>query len=109
MSHAAALWTVDATRLAGLTGLSSGGVTVALDRLGKGGYLRRAPNPDDRRSLLVTLMPVRMSKLAGLYEAVEKETCRLLATLPKRDLEAVLRFFETLHAARTASNTGMHP
>jgi hypothetical protein len=45
-------------------------------------------------------MPVRMRKLAGLYEGVESETRRLLATLPQRDLEAVLRFFETLHAAR---------
>jgi DNA-binding MarR family transcriptional regulator len=92
------------TRLAGLTGLSSGGVTVALDRLEKAGYIRRAPNPADRRSLLVTLMPVRMRKLTGLYEGVERETRRLLATLPQRDLEAVLRFFETLHAVRTDSS-----
>src|ERR1700752_1752370 len=35
------------SRLAAGTGLSSGGVTVALDRLEKAGYIRRAPNPDD--------------------------------------------------------------
>jgi hypothetical protein len=39
------------------TGLSSGGVTVALDRLEKAGYVRRQPHPTDRRSLLVTLIP----------------------------------------------------
>jgi hypothetical protein len=32
---------------------------------------------------------------------VEKETRRLLATLPQSDLEAVVRFFETLEAVRT--------
>jgi DNA-binding MarR family transcriptional regulator len=73
------------------TGLSSGGVTVALDRLEKAGYVRRKPNPADRRSLLITLIPARMRKLASLYEEVESETRRLLATLPQGDLEAVIR------------------
>jgi DNA-binding MarR family transcriptional regulator len=96
-------------RLASWTGLSSGGVTVALDRLEKAGYLRREPNPADRRSLLITLIPVRLRKLAALYEGVEDETRRALATLPQSDLEAVVRFFETLHAARTDRDALLHP
>jgi MarR family transcriptional regulator, organic hydroperoxide resistance regulator len=87
-------------RLGTWTGLSSGGVTVALDRLEKAGYVRRKPNPADRRSLLITLIPARMRMLASLYEEVESETRRLLATLPQGDLEAVIRFFEALQAAR---------
>jgi len=85
------------------TGLSSGGVTVALDRLEKAGYIRRQDNPDDRRSVLITLVPSRLRKLTALYEGVERETRRLLATVPERDLEAVVRFFETMDAARTNS------
>src|SRR5665213_1191834 len=73
-------------RLAAWTGLTSGGVTVALDRLEKAGYIRREPNPADRRSLLVTLLPIRLRKLAGMYGRVESETRRLLATLPQGDL-----------------------
>lgn len=88
-------------RLGTWTGLSSGGVTVALDRLQKAGYVRREPNPTDRRSLIVTLIPVRMRKVAGMYGEVERETRRLLATLPSGDLEAVIRFFEVLREART--------
>jgi DNA-binding MarR family transcriptional regulator len=88
-------------RLATWTGLSTGGVTVALDRLQKAGYIRREPNPADRRSLLVTLMPVCNRKLNSMYGEVESETRRLLATLPSSDLEAVIRFFETLREART--------
>ena len=86
--------------LAKWTGLSSGGVTVALDRLEKAGYLRREPNPDDRRSLLIKLIPVRLRKVAAMYEGVENETRRLLAALPPSDLEAVVRFFETMHDVR---------
>jgi DNA-binding MarR family transcriptional regulator len=85
-------------------GLSSGGVTVALDRLERAGYVRRRPNPSDRRSLLVTLIPSRLVKLAELYEGVESETRRLLTTLPQHDLEAVIRFFETISPQSKNSN-----
>lgn len=88
------------SRLGSWTGLSSGGVTVALDRLEKAGYIRREPNPADRRSLLITLAPVRMRKAAAIYADVERETRERLATLSERDLEAVIRFFEVLGAGR---------
>jgi len=88
------------SHLAAWTGLSSGGVTVALDRLEKVGFLRRTPNPEDRRSLLITIVPGQLRKLAAMYEGVEKETRRLLATLPQDDLQAVVRFFEALRDVR---------
>ncbi len=62
------------SRLAVWTGLSSGGVTVALDRLEKAGYVRREANPEDRRSLLVALVPARLQRVAGHYDEVERET-----------------------------------
>jgi DNA-binding MarR family transcriptional regulator len=88
------------TRLAAATGLSSGGVTVALDRLEKGGFVRREPNPADRRSLLIHINPARLLKLKAIYENVEAETRRCLSTLPKGDLAAVIRFFEALAVVR---------
>jgi MarR family transcriptional regulator, organic hydroperoxide resistance regulator len=97
------------SRLAGWTRLSSGGITVALDRLEKAGYLRREANPADRRSLLITLVPIRLPKIAAMYEGVENETRRLLATLPQADLEAVVRFFETLRAVGTDADTPLRP
>ncbi len=87
-------------RLASWSGLSSGGVTVALDRLSKAGYVGREPNPADRRSLLVVLRPARARQLDAMYAGVEAETRRLLATLSPSDLDAVIRFFRTLAAAR---------
>jgi MarR family transcriptional regulator, organic hydroperoxide resistance regulator len=90
------------TRLAASTGLSSGGVTVALDRLEKGGYIRREPNPADRRSLLIHIIPTRLLKLQGIYESVETETRHSLTTLAPRDLDAVVRFFEALSSVRAS-------
>jgi MarR family transcriptional regulator, organic hydroperoxide resistance regulator len=95
--------------LAGWTRLSSGGITVALDRLEKAGYLRREANPADRRSLLITLIPTRLAKIAAMYEGVENETRRLLATLPQADLQAVVGFFETLRAVGTDRDIPLRP
>jgi len=94
-------------KIAASTGLSSGGVTVALDRLEKGGYIRREPNPADRRSLLIALVPARLRRLGAMYEGIEQETRRLLATLPARDQEAVVRFFETMGQARADGGESM--
>jgi MarR family transcriptional regulator, organic hydroperoxide resistance regulator len=89
------------------SGLSSGGVTVALDRLEKAGFIGREPNPADRRSLLVTFVAGKLRKLEAMYEGVERESREKISSLPQRDLEAVLRFFESMHAIETGpSNQG---
>jgi len=94
-------------KLGASTGLTSGGVTVALDRLERAGFIRREPNPNDRRSVIITIVPAKLRKLAAIYEGVEQETRRLLATLPERDLEAVMRFFAAMAKARR--ETPMRP
>lgn len=48
---------VPAGRIAEHTGLTTGAVTGMIDRLTRAGYVERTPNPDDRRSVLVTLRP----------------------------------------------------
>lgn len=85
-------------RLGEWTGLSSGGVTVALDRLEKAGFLRRAPNPKDRRSHLITLNSGRMAELTRMYEGVERETRRRIDQLSTTEQEAIVRFFDALAA-----------
>ncbi|MGC1909273.1 MAG: MarR family transcriptional regulator [Candidatus Dormiibacterota bacterium] len=39
--------------LAGAAGMSTGGMTLALDRIETAGYVQRQPNPKDRRSIVV--------------------------------------------------------
>src|SRR5689334_19344681 len=41
------------TALAAAIGFTTGGVTTVLDRLERAGYVRRRPDPDDRRKVVV--------------------------------------------------------
>jgi DNA-binding MarR family transcriptional regulator len=58
------------TRLAELTGLTTGAVTGILDRLERGGFVRREADAADRRRILVRVVPERMSDMAAAYEPV---------------------------------------
>lgn len=84
------------------SGLSSGGVTVVLDRLEKAGYLRRKPNPADGRSFLVDFSPARRRKVTAHYTAVEQQFTALLMGTPTEELEIVVGFFAKMNAARPA-------
>lgn len=88
-------------RLAAGTGLSTGGITVALDRLEKRGYIRRERNPTDRRSLLIHLVIERLSRLAEIYKAYDDEVNRQLAHLSEADFNSVRLFFEALNQVKT--------
>jgi len=90
------------SRLGAATGLSSGGITVALDRLEKAGYVQRRPNPADRRSLMIALVPSALTKIGKYFEGANAGARKALATLPDRDLDAVISFFEAMAAHRTA-------
>jgi DNA-binding MarR family transcriptional regulator len=52
-----------AGRLSELMGLSSGAVTRVIDRLEQAGYVRRVPDPADRRRVVVELIPEKMIEM----------------------------------------------
>src|SRR5450755_4036808 len=57
-------------KLAGSTGLTTGGVTVMLDRLEKAGLVKREPNPNDRRSVLIRVNPRKLRRIKALYAGI---------------------------------------
>jgi DNA-binding MarR family transcriptional regulator len=79
--------------LAALTGLTTGGVTQALDRLERAGYVRRGENPQDRRSLLVRPVPGKLRALQKLYKSIHKGLDRLFASYTGKEVAAILEFF----------------
>jgi len=50
-----------AGRLSELTGLTSGAVTRVIDRLEQSGYVRRVPDPADRRRVIVEVVPEKVA------------------------------------------------
>jgi DNA-binding MarR family transcriptional regulator len=78
--------------LARCCGLTTGGVTVVLDRLEKAGYIRREANPRDRRSLLIRPVPARMRRLHAIYRSKSQSLADALAPYSERELELILDF-----------------
>jgi MarR family transcriptional regulator, organic hydroperoxide resistance regulator len=86
--------------LARSTGLTTGGVTVMLDRLEKAGYVKREPNPRDRRSVLVHLNPTKMKKMHALYTENNQRMAALLEETSERDVRAIANLLSSMNASR---------
>lgn len=85
-------------KLAACTGLSTGGVTVMLDRLEKAGFIRRGPNPLDRRSLLIHIHAGKMRKVRPYYAKIDVRLKAFLDSMPLSDLESAVAFFSQMNA-----------
>jgi DNA-binding MarR family transcriptional regulator len=83
------------------SGLTSGGVTVVLDRLEKAGYIKRQPNPEDRRSTIIRGVAPRMRKLREIYQAKGDLLAGVLAKYNDRQLKLILDFLERTNGADT--------
>jgi MarR family transcriptional regulator, organic hydroperoxide resistance regulator len=92
--------------LARSTGLTTGGVTVMLDRLERGGYVKRVPNPRDRRSVLVRLNPTKLKKVQAFYREINERMVALLDETPDRELRSVVDLFSRMNASRAAGSDG---
>ncbi len=87
-------------QLAAQTGLTTGGITVVLDRLEKAGFVKREPNPEDRRSLIIRPVPENLARVQAMYADIHKGLGQLFAGYSDKELDIVLSFFE--------KSNGMH-
>lgn len=78
--------------LARYTGLTSGGITVALDRLDKARTIRRRANPADRRSWLIGIRATQARRIATKYAGAQKQFQDALAQFTKPELIIILKF-----------------
>ncbi len=79
--------------LAQLTGLSSGGMTVVIDRLEHGKYIERERNPRDRRSVIVRFAAAPKRRIAALYKPVLVRMDKVLAAYDLAELGVINDFF----------------
>jgi DNA-binding MarR family transcriptional regulator len=80
-------------------GLSTGAVTALVDRLERGGWVRRERDVADRRRVIVHLAGARTAELWPIYEPLAKAIDLYRDRLDARDLRVVVEFLE--HANET--------
>jgi DNA-binding transcriptional ArsR family regulator len=86
---------VTAGDLARLTGLTTGGTTVAIDRLEKAGLVRRERSDRDRRKVLIrTCSSTAMARIAPFYEAFGRESGQMVKRYSVAELETIQDFCE---------------
>jgi DNA-binding MarR family transcriptional regulator len=81
-----------AGRIAALTGLSTGAVTGVLDRLENAGFVRRVRDRQDRRKVLVEIVPIDEHRFAPLFQSALDFTVRVLERFTPEEREAIERF-----------------
>jgi MarR family transcriptional regulator, organic hydroperoxide resistance regulator len=89
--------------LARWSGLTTGGVTVAVDRLEKAGYVKRQPNPKDRRSNIIRPVPARLLELYVIYKSKGELVVSALSEFNDRDLQVIMRFLKRTNGGGTES------
>ena len=77
--------------LCAITGLTSGAITGVVARLERAGYLRREPNPRDRRKQVLQLALER-SPIQDVIAPLRKDVAALLENFDTRQLTAIAEF-----------------
>ena len=84
------------------TELPTSTTTRVIDRLEKGGFVRRASDPADRRKVVVEALPERLAGIGDAYADIVDNLRRLHEDFSPAELETVVRYLEAM-AAQTAS------
>lgn len=81
--------------LARLTGLTTGAITAAIDRLEKAGLARRERSETDRRKVFIRIMnSPALARIGPFYEALGRESAQLTARYSISQLETIKDFCE---------------
>jgi DNA-binding MarR family transcriptional regulator len=81
-----------AGRLAEITGLTSGAVTRVIDRLEQAGYVRRVPDPADRRRVIVEVVPERVASIQTTLDRVSSASAKEIGRYTDAQLSLIADF-----------------
>jgi DNA-binding MarR family transcriptional regulator len=85
---------MSAGALAELTGLTTGGTTVVLDRLELAGFVQRVPHPQDRRRVNVKATAKARRLIDKLYGDLGRVARERLEGMPATELRVVSEFLD---------------
>jgi DNA-binding MarR family transcriptional regulator len=80
------------TELARYTGLTTGSTTAMLDRLEKAKFIRRMPNPKDRRGVLIEINKQYTETVGPFIADLQKAQNELIASYSDKELETIADF-----------------
>lgn len=83
---------VGVSRLAELMGTTAGAATRVADRLERAGLVRREPDPDDRRRIVLQLVPEQVATVAEFYQPMEVRWQRQIEGYTDDQLRFTLEF-----------------
>jgi DNA-binding MarR family transcriptional regulator len=79
-------------RLAELMGMTTGATTRLVDRLERGGYVSRVRDRQDRRRVVLHVVPERIAEVARYYESMGERWREQLAGYTEPQLRFLLEF-----------------
>ena len=87
-----------AGKLSDLMGLTTGAVTRVIDRLEQAGYVRRVPDPTDRRRVIVELVPEKMAAVEATMARVGEKGAEEISQYSEADLAVINDFLTRMEA-----------
>ncbi|GAB2451294.1 MarR family winged helix-turn-helix transcriptional regulator [Streptosporangium sandarakinum] len=86
--------------------VTSGTMTNRIDRLAAAGLVRRRPDPEDRRGVLVSLTDAGRERVDGAFDDLLRRERDLLAALGEHEQQALADLLRTLLVPFDADETG---
>jgi DNA-binding MarR family transcriptional regulator len=97
------------SELARSVGLTSGGLSIALERLERIGYIRRSQHPDDRRSVLVEPTEAIVPLENQVFGPLIRDMRSLLATYDDHRLATIRDYLDRAATVISQSGPGTSP
>ena len=93
-----------AGQLSRMTGLSTGATTRLIDRLAGGGFVRRVPDPKDRRRVHIEPIGENLRAIGEMYTPLAEAMGRAWSSFSDEELAVILRFVRESNAIVAAEN-----
>jgi len=85
---------MSAGQLGAENGLTTGGITFAVDRLEKAGFVSRSRDAQDRRRVIINAMPGVVERVAPLFSSLSRSITDLCAGYSGEELALILDFMQ---------------